>query len=186
MAITATDRQALLAKEGCPWAEFTERQLYLALNDTFSRFGFAFGYGSFRKDEILPYYRGAEGSPLAAAISNLEAIKPDYEVRVTPGLEALVAKAIEALPASSWDGYAFDVFHMSRTGWEFCAGDVLFGCRIGGQLHWIVSGLMDPGHWSKKEWITFGLAGEELADPSVIPHLDEDAIAARAFGESED
>ncbi|WP_143593685.1 hypothetical protein [Synechococcus sp. 1G10] len=182
----------VLKAEGCPWAAFNEQQLYLAINARMAPMGFAFGYGQFDRQMIEVLFLPSDRSNLAKAITATAAIKPDFEVRVTAGLEQLVATAINEGCGSSWDGYAWDVFHMARSAssWEFAAGEVLYGCGITTdttvddmQIRWLVSGLLDPGFG--KGWLTFGLAEELLATPAEIPSLTFDSISGLAFGGDE-
>ena len=187
---TVTSRQETLLSEGCPWADFNEMQLYMAVNDKLAEFGFAFGHGAFDRKKVEAAYLAPAESKLAAAITRTGRISCAYEVRVTPVLEALIAEAL-ASPENlgSWDGYAWDVANMSTgaCSWEFCAGERLFGCLVGGESRWLVTGLMDPGMWAAGEgWVTFGLAEEVLADPEVITSLSYDSVGEKAFGKDED
>lgn len=191
---TQIDAQSVLQQEGCPWADFEGMELFLALNNTFASMGFAFGHGEFDREQVETMFMNAAQSPLADEIQRSGLIKPDFEVRVTRGLHNLVASAIGANPASSWSGYGWDVAYMStsRNGWEFAVGEKLYGCCItdtlsdDAEVHWLVSGLMDPGMWCQKEgWVTFGLAEELLGSPETIDTLTYDSVSEKAFGKEE-
>ena len=189
MTTTLTDRREVLKDAGCPWAEFNGQQLYLAINDRMANFGFAFGHGEFNREKIEAAYLGPEQSQLAAAIAQSGRINPSFQVRVTPGLEAMVKEAMGSQPGTSWGGYGWDLSHMATgaCSWEFASGERLFGCLIGSKERWLVSGLLDPGMWFEGEgWVTFGLAEEVLAAPEAIEGLNYDAICEKAFGKDED
>lgn len=191
---TTIDKQELLKAEGCPWAHRTPQELYLGINDHLAVFGFAFGHGEFDRDNLEDSYFGPEQSHLAKAITETGLVNKSFEVRVSSGLEAEIRRAIKKNPASSWDGWAWDVARMAQGGcsWEFAAGEVLYGMSINGEITWLVSGMMDPGMWCKGEgWLTFALAEEVLPNPvdgmdGDFSGLTYDSVCERAFGKSQD
>lgn len=184
--------KGVLIQEGCPWASSEGMELYLALNNTFATLGFAFGYGEFDREKLEAMFLSADQSKLAEEIQQLGLVKPAFEIRVTRGLEDLVAAAIAANPSTSWNGYGFDVAHMgasNTTSWEYASGERLYGCHISVDPEtdrapqWLCTGVMDPGMWlqDKEGWVTFGLASEMLGDPSEIAGLSYDSVCEKAF-----
>ncbi|MDA9867989.1 hypothetical protein N9C85_00985 [Synechococcus sp. AH-224-I15] len=188
--------KGVLVKEGCPWASFEGMELFLAINNTFADMGFAFGHGEFDRDKVEAMFMGPDDSPLADEIQKCGLIRSEFEVRVTRGLQNLVAKAIEFNPATSWSGYGFDIAHMGTgeqgsVSWEYATGECLFGCHISTtrdrDVQWLCTGLMDPGMWlqDKEGWVTYGLASEILGDPEEIKALTYDSVGEKAFGKEE-
>ena len=194
------DKQELLAAEGCPWAKRTPQELYLGINQHLAQFGFAFGHGEFDREGLEEVYlapfstRCSGGSRLATAITETGLINKSFQVRVHYGLEAVIERAIQTSPATSWDGWAWDVARMAQGGcsWEFAAGEVLYGMSLKGENTWLVSGMMDPGMWCEGEgWLTFALAEDVLPNPvpgrdGSFEGLTYDSICELAFGKSAD